>query len=180
MCAQRRSRIIRAMATELEQGGDTVGKTGAELAVQPLVFPPLLFLIALLLGIAMDLFFPADVFERRWLGHAVGWPVFLLGVALVLSARKTMHQASVDPRFKPVGRMITTGLFAFTRNPLYLTVSIIYAGLAIVFNTWWPLMLYPALFAILHFGVVRREERYLETRFGDEYRDYCKRVRRWL
>lgn len=149
-------------------------------AVRPLVFPPVLILGALFVGCGLDWWVALPVFERPWVGHAAGWPLFVLGGLLARSAERTMRSADVDPRFRAVPTIVESGLYARTRNPMYLTVAVAYVGLALVTNTWWPLLFLPGVFLVLHFGVVLREERYLADRFGDAYRDYCRRVRRWL
>jgi len=148
--------------------------------VRPIVFPPVLFLVALAAGVCLDLAVALPIFGAGVVRHAVGWPVFVLGAALAVWGQRTMVAADVDPRFKAVGRIVDGGPFRFTRNPLYLSVGLAYVGLACVFDTWWPLTFLPAVFLVLHFGVVLREERYLERRLGDAYRAYRSRVRRWI
>jgi Phospholipid methyltransferase len=82
--------------------------------------------------------------------------------------------------FKPTMSIVTPGPFRFTRNPLYLGVTLIYCGLALVSNTWWCFVLLVPVLLLIHLGVVTREERYLERKFGDSYRQYRARVRRYL
>ena len=84
------------------------------------------------------------------------------------------------PTVRPSTALVTTGIYAWTRNPIYLGLTAIYAGLAIASNAWWAVLLLLPVLVILQVGVVSREERYLERRFGDAYRDYRTRVRRWL
>lgn len=75
---------------------------------------------------------------------------------------------------------MTSGPYRFTRNPIYIGLSAVYLGIAALAGSLWiALMLVPALF-ILQFGVVLREEAYLERRFGDDYRAYRARVPRWI
>ena len=73
---------------------------------------------------------------------------------------------------------MTAGIFAYTRNPLYLALILILAGLAIALASDWMVVLPAAL--ILHFGVVKREERYLAAKFGESYRDYMSKVSRYV
>ena len=80
----------------------------------------------------------------------------------------------------PASRLVTAGPYRFTRNPMYLGITLAYAGLALLIDTAWPLLLLPAVLALLMVVVVRREERYLERAFGDAYRAYRDRVRRWI
>jgi protein-S-isoprenylcysteine O-methyltransferase Ste14 len=81
---------------------------------------------------------------------------------------------------QPTLAIVTDGPFRYTRNPLYIGATLAYTGLALIFNSFWPLLLLPALLMVIHWGVVRREERYLEAKFGTLYLAYKDRVPRWL
>ena len=84
-----------------------------------------------------------------------------------------------DP-YRPDEALVTRGLFKFTRNPFYVGLGMIQAGLALVFDSAWILVMAAPAYVVLRYGVVAREEAYLERRFGDEYRAYKATVRRWL
>lgn len=71
-------------------------------------------------------------------------------------------------------------MFKFSRNPLYLSLFLLYFAVSVFLGAWWPIILLPVLFAAMDRYVVAREERYLAERFEASYSDYCKRVRRWL
>ncbi len=102
---------------------------------------------------------------------------FILGLsALVQFWRK---RTSVIP-YRPTTAIIQSGPFRLTRNPVYLGDTLLYVGVALVMNTAWPLLLLPLVLLIVHRGVILREERYLEQKFGDEYISYRSRVRRWI
>jgi protein-S-isoprenylcysteine O-methyltransferase Ste14 len=75
---------------------------------------------------------------------------------------------------------VATGPFRFSRNPLYVALTLIYVGLALLTNALWVLVLIVPVLLLMHYGVVRREERYLEAKFGDAYRAYRSSVRRYL
>jgi protein-S-isoprenylcysteine O-methyltransferase Ste14 len=92
-----------------------------------------------------------------------------------------MHAAgtNVNPAL-PTTTIVTSGPFRFCRNPLYGALTLIYLGLTFAFNTWLGMVLLVPLLVIMHFGVVLREERYLEHKFGEAYRLYRSRVRRYL
>lgn len=77
-------------------------------------------------------------------------------------------------------RIIATGPFAFSRNPIYIGLSLGYVGVAVAFNALWPLLLLPAVWLVMVKGVIEREEAYLERKFGEVYVDYKRNVRRWL
>src|SRR5262249_58742044 len=81
---------------------------------------------------------------------------------------------------RPTTRLVHIGPYRYSRNPDYLGQILVYIGASLAANTWWPLFLSPLVLVAIQRGVVRREERYLEAKFGREYRDYMDRVPRWL
>lgn len=81
---------------------------------------------------------------------------------------------------KPTLSIVTGGPFRFSRNPLYIAGSVLYLGLTLISNSAWPLVLSVPMLVVLDWGIVRREERYLEAKFGGDYLAYKTRVRRWL
>jgi protein-S-isoprenylcysteine O-methyltransferase Ste14 len=84
------------------------------------------------------------------------------------------------PTHKPSTAIVTDGPYRFSRNPIYIALTTLSAGIAIWVNSWWMLALLVPTFVIMNIGVVDREERYLAAKFGDEYLSYKARVRRWL
>ena len=81
---------------------------------------------------------------------------------------------------RPVPRLTTEGPFRYTRNPGYLCLAMIYAGIAVLRNSLWAILLLPLMVLVIQREVIGREERYLERSFGEEYLDYKRRVRRWV
>lgn len=77
-------------------------------------------------------------------------------------------------------RLVVHGPFAYSWNPIYVAMSALYLGVTMVANTWWPLLLLPAVIVTMQLGVVSREEHRLERQFGAAYRAYAARVRRWF
>lgn len=148
--------------------------------IRPVAKPPYLYGGFLVAGIVLHIIKPLTIFARFWLGIAIGLPLVFAGALLIRWAVRTLLRSEVNPRFKPVGVIVSSGPYHFTRNPMYLAFTCIYSGVAFAVDTLWPFALLPFLIAILYYGVIRREERYLETRFGDEYRAYRSRVRRWM
>ncbi len=146
------------------------------------VFPPLPFMLAFVVGVlAHILWEPIRFFPEFWIGHAAGWPLIVAAAVLIAWAQRTMAGAGESSNvYKPNGAIVSTGPFAFTRNPMYLSMALLYAGIAFLINTAWPVVLLPGVLLVIQHGVIRREERYLESKFGDVYRQYCARVRRWL
>ena len=76
--------------------------------------------------------------------------------------------------------LVTDGPFAFTRNPLYVTMTLLYVATAVAFDSLWALALLPFGLAALVWGAILPEERYLSEKFGEDYDAYRRRVRRWL
>ena len=146
-----------------------------------LVHPPLFFLSALLLGALIDdRVWPLPIFGHdywRWLGLIPA----LLGFAIAMTGRRAMvrHGTNVIPT-QPTTAIVETGPFRFTRNPLYLGLTLFYIGLSLLLNTCWSLFLLIPVWLVMHFAVVRREEAYLERKFGQTYIAYRQRVRRYL
>ena len=92
-----------------------------------------------------------------------------------------MFRAGVDPDpYEPTTAIVATGPYALSRNPIYVSFNVVYVGLAFVVNTVWPIIFLPVGIALLYYGVIARDERYLEREFGDGYRHYKARVRRWI
>ena len=144
--------------------------------------PPLLFLGALLLGIAADRLLPSPFAVPGW---GVRWIVasslILVGVALALAAiRNFSRVATPVPTNMPTRALVTTGIHGWTRNPIYVGFFLVYLGIGVAARSAWVLILVLPLAITIRYGVVAREEAYLERRFGDAYRDYKTRVRRWL
>jgi protein-S-isoprenylcysteine O-methyltransferase Ste14 len=103
------------------------------------------------------------------------------GVGMVAAAIVTMKRAGTNvDAFAPATALVTSGPFAITRNPIYLAFAAIYLGIALRVRSFSLLALLPVALAVMERGVIDREERYLERRFGDAYRSYCNRVPRWL
>jgi protein-S-isoprenylcysteine O-methyltransferase Ste14 len=145
--------------------------------------PPFLFLAALLLGLASDYLLPLPfAIGHRGLVHGIAAALLILvGLALAgAGIRNFSHAATPVPTNQPVRALVTTGVHGWTRNPIYLGMFLIYGGLAIAARSPWTLLLTLPLAITIRYGVVAREEAYLERRFGDAYRDYKGRVRRWL
>lgn len=143
--------------------------------------PPLIFLGGLLLGGLLAWLFPAQVLLPSGWNWVAGIILVAAGLAIIVTAIVQMRRAetNVEP-WKPTTRILDTGLYGVSRNPIYVAMALVFIGIAFLFNSFWFL---PTLFLVLpviHYGVILREEKYLESKFGDEYLSYKKRVRRWL
>jgi protein-S-isoprenylcysteine O-methyltransferase Ste14 len=142
--------------------------------------PPLIYLGALALGLLLDKKLPIP-FLPRSISRALGWPLLVGGVSLMSWFFFTMRRADtpIDPR-EPVSNLATDGPFRYTRNPAYLSMAMIYAGISSLANAFSSILLLPAVLLVIQRGVIEREERYLERKFGEEYLKYKDQVRRWI
>jgi protein-S-isoprenylcysteine O-methyltransferase Ste14 len=145
--------------------------------------PPFLFLAALLLGLVWDrlLPLPFPVPGTKLVHWIVGGSLILIGLALAVAGIRTFSRAGTPVQGNKATRaLVTTGIHGWTRNPIYLGMFLIYGGIGLAAQSPWVLMITLPLAITIRYGVVAREEVYLERRFGEAYRDYKGRVRRWL
>jgi len=142
--------------------------------------PPLIYASALAIGLLANRLYPI-AFVPRGLSRVLGWPLIVGGPVVGSLGLREMKRAdtNVDPR-EPTTAIVTGGPYRFTRNPLYLSMTLIYAGITALANALPAALLLPFVLHIMRRGVIEREERYLERKFGDEYLDYKARVRRWI
>ena len=146
-----------------------------------LIFPPVLFLLTLVAGGLLSWAVPMPIWHARWPRWILGALVFLGGLSFARWGESTMRRAGTNVRpDQPSTAIVSDGPFRFTRNPLYLSVATMFVGIALLANSAWFLVLLIPMGLLLHFGVVLREERYLEAKFGAPYKDYRARVRRYL
>jgi protein-S-isoprenylcysteine O-methyltransferase Ste14 len=145
--------------------------------------PPVLYLACLVLGFALDRLLPLALAlpEGTLVRWMAGGGLILLGVAIVAAGVRNFSRAATPvPSNQPVRALVATGIHGWSRNPIYVGMLLLYAGIGVAARSPWVLVLGLPLVVILRYGVVAREETYLEQRFGDAYRDYKARVRRWL
>jgi protein-S-isoprenylcysteine O-methyltransferase Ste14 len=142
--------------------------------------PPLIYLAPLVSGLLLDRRFHVS-FLPRSVARILGWTLLSGGVLLAGWFRQTMRDADAPIRTdKPVPSLATGGPFRYTRNPGYLSLAMIYAGVAVRRNALWAILLLPAVLLVIQREVIGREERYLERTFGEEYLHYKTSVRRWI
>jgi protein-S-isoprenylcysteine O-methyltransferase Ste14 len=146
-----------------------------------IIRPPIAWAVAVVVGLALNWllplpFVPAAV-PAGWLGAIV----FALALALLAWAIVTITRAGSNvPTDRPTTTIVDSGPYRVTRNPIYLGMLLGLIGLAIAFNGLWLLLMLVPFALVIHYGVIAREEAYLERKFGDVYRRYRARVRRWL
>jgi protein-S-isoprenylcysteine O-methyltransferase Ste14 len=145
--------------------------------------PPFLYLAGLLLGLVLDHLLPLPLAlpEATLVRWTAGGGSILIGLAIMAAGIRNFTRAGTPvPSNQPVRALVTTGLHGWSRNPIYVGMFLLYAGIGLAARSPWVLALMLPLAVTLRYGVVAREEAYLEGRFGDAYRDYKGRVRRWL
>jgi protein-S-isoprenylcysteine O-methyltransferase Ste14 len=145
--------------------------------------PPVLFGIALLLGLTLDRVLTVPRFVPA--ASAISWTIasMLMAAGLVVGIagiRDFDRAGTPVPTYEPTRALVTTGAHGWSRNPIYVGMFLIYAGIVVAARSPWSLILALPLALAMRYGVVAREEAYLERLFGDAYRDYKSRVRRWL
>jgi protein-S-isoprenylcysteine O-methyltransferase Ste14 len=147
-----------------------------------IVFPPLILLAVLVLGLWLDYLVPLNVIDAlpRVLRLVVGLLLFLFGASFPIRVRRAFEAAGTNIRpDQPTNAIVTTGLFAHARNPVYLGGLIAILGLALMLGSDWMVILIVPAVLVLHYGVVLREERYLEAKFGAPYLAYKQSVPRY-
>jgi protein-S-isoprenylcysteine O-methyltransferase Ste14 len=145
--------------------------------------PPFLFLGALALGLVWDFLLPLPFpVPGTDLAHwIIGGAMILIGLALAVAGIRNFSRAGTPVEgYKPTRALATAGIHGRSRNPIYLGMFLIYIGIGLVAQSPWVLLITLPLAITIRYGVVAREEAYLERRFGDAYRNYKRRVRRWL
>jgi protein-S-isoprenylcysteine O-methyltransferase Ste14 len=163
--------------TPLESNAETAGVIAR---------PPLVFLAALALGFIVDHLLPlpfpiARVSPAHWISATLASLMILIGLALAVAGIRNFTRAATPvPSNQPVRALVTTGIHGWSRNPIYLGMFLLYVGIGLVVRSPWVLLLSLPLAITIRFGVIAREEAYLERRFGNAYSDYKARVRRWL
>ena len=145
--------------------------------------PPFLYLACFLVGLVLDRAIPLPLVlpETAFMRWIVGGGLILIGVTIMATGIRNFSRAATPvPSNQPVRALVITGIHSWSRNPIYVGMLCLYTGIGIVARSPGIVILALPLVFILRYGVIAREERYLEQRFGDAYCDYKARVRRWL
>lgn len=168
-------RMTRAMAAD---------STGAQQDhADVLIRPPVLFCLALILGSMLSAAMPIGPGLAKGDGRAIAWGIALAVIGLVVTAfatRELVRAGTEVVPTRPSTTVVTSGIYAFTRNPIYIGLSFIYFGISLALTSMWSLALLPIVLLLLKRGVVLREEAYLERKFGETYLAYKRRVPRWF
>jgi protein-S-isoprenylcysteine O-methyltransferase Ste14 len=143
--------------------------------------PPVTLFAFVLAGFGLRHFVPLFLpIDRAW-AIASGAAVLALAVALGLASVRSLVRGGSHPHpRRPSDAIVESGVYRVTRNPIYLSMTVTLVGIALLARSGWHLIIAPLFMLAIHFTQIRLEERYLETRFGETYRAYRRRVRRWL
>jgi protein-S-isoprenylcysteine O-methyltransferase Ste14 len=145
--------------------------------------PPLIVLGTLIVAFALDYFFPQGHMARtasglRYLASGIA---LLCAVLMLGAAANEMRKAKTNiPTWEPTLALVTEGVYARSRNPIYLAFIVFLIGIAMLFNSDWLMLLLVPFVLVMHYGVIKREEAYLLARFGAAYADYMRRVPRYI
>lgn len=144
--------------------------------------PPLIFVSILAVGLAIDFLMYRLPTGLPLLPRGLAGAVLAgLSIFIVLAAWLRFRRAGtpVEP-WRTSTALVTDGIYGWTRNPMYLAMALLYLAIALAVDSLVTMLLLIPLLVLLHYGVIRREERYLERTFGEAYDSYRQRVRRWF
>jgi len=142
--------------------------------------PPFIYLGGTLIGALIQHFHPIAItsfIHITWVGILVIVSGFLI---IFVGVRELRRCGTSESTSEPTTKIVSTGLYRYSRNPLYISLSLLMIGIGLSFNNLWILIMLIPVLIIMHIGVIFREEAYLECKFGQEYLDYKASVRRWF
>ena len=143
--------------------------------------PPIAWALAFVAGLGLDWLYPLPFVQAFMPTAFVGGAIFAIGFVLAIWAIVTIRKAGTSVEtVKPTTTIVVSGPYRFTRNPIYVGMFLGQTGFAIGFNSLWLLATLVVFYVVIRYGVVAREEAYLERKFARAYLDYKSRVRRWL
>ena len=142
--------------------------------------PPLIYAAGLGIGLLLHKLVPVRFLPPGWARYA-GWPLVAVSFLPGASAAVMMRRAktALNPH-RPTTAFVPDGPFKYTRNPIYVSFTLLYTGITILANSLWTALLLPLVLVVMQRGVIEREERYLERKFGAQYLKYKAGVRRWI
>ncbi len=142
--------------------------------------PPIVYLVGPLLGLLIHYFCPIGLVPDSasvWFGVLLTLASIPIALFAVLAFKRAGTPADVR---KPTTTVVTDGIYRWTRNPMYVSLVLVYFGIACWVNSLWILLLMLPVLVVVDRGIIKREERYLEEKFGDQYLRYKSQVRRWI
>lgn len=147
---------------------------------QVIVLPPALYAGAFVLGLILEFFWRTTVLGAA-LRVGFGGALFVIGSVIMLYGVAAFRSAGTNVEvYRPATSLVVMGPYRLSRNPIYVGMTMAYMGAAILVDSLWALALVLPVILLVHYGVVLREERYLAAKFGAAYREYTRKVRRWV
>jgi protein-S-isoprenylcysteine O-methyltransferase Ste14 len=142
--------------------------------------PPLIFMVAMGAGYGLQVVLPLS-FLASSVAALLGGPlvVLSLGCIVYLNGVFTRLKTHIEP-WKPTSSIISTGLYGYSRNPIYVAFAVITIGVGLMLNSAWVTLSFLPACVMVYWVAIRKEEAYLSKKFGDEYLNYKSKVRRWL
>lgn len=142
---------------------------------------PVIFLFTVIAGFILQYFMPIYVFAASILISVLSAILFIAGILIAGWALQTMRTANVSPNpYTPTARLIIAGPYQYSRNPMYLSITLVYLAIALLLNSLWFFVLLIPMILLVWWGIIQREEIFLEAYFGEQYKNYKKKVRCWL
>lgn len=145
-----------------------------------IIFPPLLYLLFLAIGIILSIIFPTPILSNKT-ALIIGSILFAIGLSILIKAAGTLrkYKTTVNPSGATT-TIVKEGIYQYTRNPMYVSFTLIYIAVSIMFNAWWGVLLLIPMLIIVQKGIIEREEKYLIQKFGEEYLSLKSKVNRWF
>ena len=171
-----------AMRAAVAGGGAAPRPGGGSGAPDVIALPPLIFLGFLAAAAVLEAVAPLPLLAAHAFPRYLAGAVLAAGgfVMIAMGMRRFLAAGTNIPPTLPTTALVVDGIYRRTRNPLYLGTTLVYLGLSVAAGSLWAIGLVVPLMWVINVGVVEREERYLERKFGDAYRAYKARVRRWI
>ena len=144
--------------------------------------PPLFFVATFLVAVYIQRHIPINrAFFDSGLATVLGVLIMAGGLAFLVPALyRFVKTKNTLVTIRPAKTLQTTGIYAITRNPMYISLLLLYLGLSFIIGNWWNIILSPLLVTVVQEYIIKREERYLEHHFGEAFTTYKTRVRRWI
>ena len=158
----------------IEMNDSTSDKAGV------ITIPPIIYLLGLLLGLLIHYFYPIRFLSESvsvWFGVLLTPVAIPIALFAVLALKRA--ETPIDVR-RPTTAIVADGIYRLSRNPMYVSLAFVYFGIACWVNSLWILLLMVPVLVVVDKGIIKREEQYLEQKFGNEYTRYKSEVRRWI
>ena len=142
--------------------------------------PPLIYIGFLVLAYVLGFFWPLAMGFGDWRYPAAALMFVGGGIIAIAAIRQFKAVGTNFDVYKPATTVVATGVYRYSRNPMYVGLTLAYLSIAVAIDSGWALLLAVPTLAVMHYGVIRREEGYLAAKFGEPYNAFRAKVRRWI